>query len=134
MLLTVKWTGRRSSPSRPMLAIDRVRHVGDAVALVDDASVFDTVVRVAEAAGFADTTAISGADLPMGDLEALGDVGLTWGKAFGAGVSTGSIYLGERGALGRFEVAAIGDVRRAKLYYLRKRVGKKARVRELRQS
>jgi large subunit ribosomal protein L19 len=32
------------------------------------------------------------------------------------------------------EVAAIGDVRRAKLYYLRKRVGKKARVRELRQS
>ena len=34
----------------------------------------------------------------------------------------------------RLEVAAIGDVRRAKLYYLRKRVGKKARVRELRQS
>jgi large subunit ribosomal protein L19 len=32
------------------------------------------------------------------------------------------------------EVAAIGDVRRAKLYYLRNRVGKKARVRELRQS
>jgi ribosomal protein L19 len=28
---------------------------------------------------------------------------------------------------------AIGDVRRAKLYYLRNRVGKKARVRELRQ-
>ena len=34
----------------------------------------------------------------------------------------------------RLEVMAIGDVRRAKLYYLRKRVGKKARVRELRQS
>ena len=34
----------------------------------------------------------------------------------------------------KLEVAAIGDVRRAKLYYLRKRVGKKARVRELRQS
>ena len=34
----------------------------------------------------------------------------------------------------KLEVAAIGDVRRAKLYYLRNRVGKKARVRELRQS
>jgi large subunit ribosomal protein L19 len=34
----------------------------------------------------------------------------------------------------KLEVAAIGDVRRAKLYYLRSRVGKKARVRELRQS
>ena len=33
----------------------------------------------------------------------------------------------------KLEVATIGDVRRAKLYYLRKRVGKKARVRELRQ-
>jgi large subunit ribosomal protein L19 len=33
----------------------------------------------------------------------------------------------------RLEVVAIGDVRRAKLYYLRNRVGKKARVRELRQ-
>ena len=33
----------------------------------------------------------------------------------------------------RLEVMAIGDVRRAKLYYLRARVGKKARVRELRQ-
>jgi large subunit ribosomal protein L19 len=32
------------------------------------------------------------------------------------------------------EVGAIGDVNRAKLYYLRGRVGKKARVRELRQS
>jgi large subunit ribosomal protein L19 len=33
----------------------------------------------------------------------------------------------------KIEVASIGDVNRAKLYYLRGRVGKKARVRELRQ-
>jgi large subunit ribosomal protein L19 len=33
----------------------------------------------------------------------------------------------------RIEVVAIGDVNRAKLYYLRGTVGKKARVRELRQ-
>jgi large subunit ribosomal protein L19 len=33
----------------------------------------------------------------------------------------------------RLEVMAIGDVRRAKLYYLRGRVGKKARVREMQQ-
>ena len=33
----------------------------------------------------------------------------------------------------RIEVAAIGDVRRAKLYYLREKVGKKARVREKQQ-
>ena len=33
----------------------------------------------------------------------------------------------------RIEVGAIGDVNRAKLYYLRGRVGKKARVREMRQ-
>src|SRR3954468_23001256 len=32
----------------------------------------------------------------------------------------------------RIEVTAIGDVNRAKLYYLRGKVGKKARVRELR--
>jgi large subunit ribosomal protein L19 len=32
----------------------------------------------------------------------------------------------------KIEVQAIGDVNRAKLYYLRKKVGKKARVRELR--
>ena len=32
----------------------------------------------------------------------------------------------------KIEVAAIGDVKRAKLYYLRDKVGKKARVRELR--
>ncbi len=34
----------------------------------------------------------------------------------------------------RIEVTAIGDVNRAKLYYLRGKVGKKARVREVRQS
>jgi large subunit ribosomal protein L19 len=33
----------------------------------------------------------------------------------------------------RIEVVAIGDVRRAKLYYLREKVGKKARVREKQQ-
>ena len=33
----------------------------------------------------------------------------------------------------QIEVKAIGDVNRAKLYYLRGKVGKKARVRELRQ-
>ena len=32
----------------------------------------------------------------------------------------------------KIEVAAVGDVKRAKLYYLREKVGKKARVRELR--
>ena len=34
----------------------------------------------------------------------------------------------------KIEVTAIGDVNRAKLYYLRGKVGKKARVRELRQT
>src|ERR671921_2514956 len=33
----------------------------------------------------------------------------------------------------KIEVGAIGDVNRSKLYYLRGKVGKKARVRELRQ-
>jgi large subunit ribosomal protein L19 len=33
----------------------------------------------------------------------------------------------------KIDVAAIGDVNRAKLYYLRGRVGRKARIRELRQ-
>jgi large subunit ribosomal protein L19 len=33
----------------------------------------------------------------------------------------------------KIEVTAIGDVNRAKLYYLRSKVGRKARVRELRQ-
>jgi Ribosomal protein L19 len=32
----------------------------------------------------------------------------------------------------KIEVTAIGDVRRAKLYYLRDKVGKKARVKEKR--
>ena len=34
----------------------------------------------------------------------------------------------------KIEVVSIGDVNRAKLYYLRGKVGKKARVRELRQN
>ena len=33
----------------------------------------------------------------------------------------------------KIDVVSIGDVNRAKLYYLRKKLGKKARVRELRQ-
>ena len=33
----------------------------------------------------------------------------------------------------KLEVMMVGDVNRAKLYYIRGRVGKKARVRELRQ-
>ena len=33
----------------------------------------------------------------------------------------------------KIEVAAVGDVHRAKLYYLRGRVGKRARIREIRQ-
>jgi large subunit ribosomal protein L19 len=33
----------------------------------------------------------------------------------------------------KIEVAAVGDVNRAKLYYLRGKVGKKARIRELRE-
>jgi large subunit ribosomal protein L19 len=36
--------------------------------------------------------------------------------------------------IARIEVVTRGDVRRAKLYYLRSRVGKKARVREKRQA
>jgi large subunit ribosomal protein L19 len=35
--------------------------------------------------------------------------------------------------IAKIEVATRGDVRRAKLYYLRERVGKKAKVKELRQ-
>ena len=34
----------------------------------------------------------------------------------------------------KIDVTAVGDVNRAKLYYLRGKVGKKARIRELRQS
>jgi large subunit ribosomal protein L19 len=36
--------------------------------------------------------------------------------------------------LARIEVASRGDVRRAKLYYLRSRVGKKAKIKERRES
>lgn len=36
--------------------------------------------------------------------------------------------------IGKLEVVTHGDVRRAKLYYLRSRVGKKAKVREKRQA
>jgi large subunit ribosomal protein L19 len=36
--------------------------------------------------------------------------------------------------IARIEVASRGDVRRAKLYYLRSRVGKKAKVKERRQA
>ena len=36
--------------------------------------------------------------------------------------------------IAKIEVAARGDVRRAKLYYLRSRVGKKAKVKERRES
>jgi large subunit ribosomal protein L19 len=34
----------------------------------------------------------------------------------------------------KIEVMAVGDVNRAKLYYLRGKIGKKARIRELRQN
>ena len=36
--------------------------------------------------------------------------------------------------IAKIEVGALGDVRRAKLYYLRSRVGKKAKVKERRQA
>jgi large subunit ribosomal protein L19 len=36
--------------------------------------------------------------------------------------------------LAKIEVATRGDVRRAKLYYLRSRIGKKAKVREKREA
>ncbi|MDQ3646130.1 MAG: 50S ribosomal protein L19 [Actinomycetota bacterium] len=36
--------------------------------------------------------------------------------------------------IGKIEVVTLGDVRRAKLYYLRSRVGKKAKVKERRQA
>ena len=36
-----------------------------------------TVEAVAEAAGFGDVTAVSGANLPLGDLDAMGDVAVT---------------------------------------------------------
>lgn len=48
--------------------------------------------------------------------------------SFGVGVER--TFLVHSPMLAKLEVKAHGDVRRAKLYYLRKRVGKKARVRE----
>ena len=51
-------------------------------------------------------------------------------QSFGVGVeSTFPIHSPK---IEKIEVGAIGDVNRAKLYYLRGRVGKKARVREVR--
>lgn len=48
--------------------------------------------------------------------------------SFGVGVErTFPLYSPK---IGKIEVLSIGDVRRAKLYYLRSKVGKKARVRE----
>src|SRR3989440_2177148 len=50
-------------------------------------------------------------------------------QSFGVGVErTFPLHSPE---IERIEVVAIGDVRRAKLYYLRGKVGKKARVREV---
>src|SRR5207248_9660739 len=51
-------------------------------------------------------------------------------QSFGAGVER-TFPLHSR-KIERIEIAARGDVRRAKLYYLRGRVGKRARVRERR--
>jgi large subunit ribosomal protein L19 len=49
-------------------------------------------------------------------------------QSFGVGVErTFPLYSPK---IEKIEVLAIGDVRRAKLYYLRKKVGKQARVRE----
>ena len=53
-------------------------------------------------------------------------------QSFGVGVER--TFPMHSPKIDKLEVVSIGDVRRAKLYYLRKRVGKKARVRELRQS
>jgi len=52
-------------------------------------------------------------------------------QSFGVGVE--QTFPLHSPKIDRIEVAAIGDVNRAKLYYLRGKVGKKARVRELRQ-
>jgi large subunit ribosomal protein L19 len=51
-------------------------------------------------------------------------------QSFGVGVER--TFPVHSPKIDRIEVAARGDVRRAKLYYLRGRVGKRARVRELR--
>ena len=52
-------------------------------------------------------------------------------QSFGVGVERTSPLHSPK--IDKIEVAAVGDVNRAKLYYLRGRVGKRARVRELRQ-
>src|SRR6266700_6368816 len=53
-------------------------------------------------------------------------------NSFGVGVErTFPLHLPK---IDKIDVLAIGDVNRAKLYYLRGRVGKKARIRELRQN
>ena len=51
-------------------------------------------------------------------------------QSFGVGVER--TFPVHSPKIDRIEVTAIGDVNRAKLYYLRGKVGKKARVRELR--
>jgi len=51
-------------------------------------------------------------------------------QSFGVGVERTFPFHSPK--IERIEVAARGDVRRAKLYYLRERVGKRARVRERR--
>ena len=49
-------------------------------------------------------------------------------QSFGVGV--GRTFPVHSPKIEKIEVTAVGDVRRAKLYYLRQKVGKKARVRE----
>jgi large subunit ribosomal protein L19 len=51
-------------------------------------------------------------------------------QSFGVGVER--MFPVHSPKIERIEIAARGDVRRAKLYYLRERVGKRARVRERR--
>jgi large subunit ribosomal protein L19 len=51
-------------------------------------------------------------------------------QSFGVGVER--MFPGHSPKIERIELASRGDVRRAKLYYLRDRVGKRARVRERR--
>jgi large subunit ribosomal protein L19 len=51
-------------------------------------------------------------------------------QSFGVGVER--TFPVHSPKIDKIEVGAIGDVRRAKLYYLRQKVGKKARVREKR--
>ena len=53
-------------------------------------------------------------------------------QSFGVGVER--TFPVHSPKIDRIEVLSIGDVNRAKLYFLRGKVGKKARVRELRQS